>query len=140
MPTPMPSFNSELATRGHEILALLVQEAQVHDFYTTGTLFGAATSEPRASISVPLTTWDTLPDENRTALAHYVASLVEEMRANPLVHSQIPEDAPAADLIRSYAQSMGPRSWVIFGGRVDGQDILTDTAVASGAEIELSSN
>ena len=65
---------------------------------------------------------------------------VEVMRADPLGQSQIPAEAPAADLIRSNARNMGPGSWVIYGGRVDGQDILTDTALASGAESDLTAS
>jgi len=133
-PSPPPSFDAQLAAQGKELHARLLSEASVHEFYLAGSLFGAVTPEPRASIAVPLDAWKALGGDERAELMHYAASLVEPMRKDPFAFCQIPTSAPAAGMVRENAGKMGPWSWVIHGGRLDGRDILTDEAVASGAE------
>ena len=91
-------------------------------------------TEPKASIAVPVDAWNALADDERAELMHYAASLVEPMRRDPLAFCQIPASTPIAGTVRENASKMGPRSWVIHGGRLDGRDVLTDEAVASGAE------
>jgi hypothetical protein len=134
---PPPSFDVQLAAQGKELHARLLAESNVHEFYLAGSLFGAVTSDPKASIAVPMGAWTTLGDDERAELMHYAASLIEPMRKDPLAYCQIPASAPAAGMVRENAGKMGPRSWVIHGGRLDGRDILTDEAVASGAENPL---
>lgn len=137
-PSPPPRFDVQLAARGKELHSRLLSEASVHEFYLAGSLFGAVTPEPKAAIAVPLDAWNVLGDDERAELMHYAASLVEMMRKDPLTFSQIPASAPAARMVGENANKMGPRSWVIHGGRLeregDSFDILTDEAVASGAE------
>lgn len=135
-PPPPPSFDAQIAAKGKELHARLLAETNVHEFYLSGSLFGAVTPEPKASIAVPMNTWKALGGDERAELMHYAASLVEPMRRDPLAFCQIPASAPAAGMVRENASKMGPRSWVIHGGRLDGSDILTDEAVASGAEDE----
>lgn len=134
---PPPSFDAQLAAEGKELHARLLAEANVHEFYLSGSLFGAVAPEPKASIAVPMDTWKALGDDERAELMHYAASLVEPMRRDPLAFCQIPASAPAAGMVRENAGKMGPRSWVIHGGRLDGSDILTDEVVASGADNPL---
>lgn len=141
MPTPPPpSFDANLAAQGKELHARLLTETNVHEFYRAGSLFGAVTREPKASIAVPMDAWKSLGDFERAELMHYAASLVEPMRKDPLIHSQVSASAPAAGMVRENASKMGPWSWVIHGGQLDREgetgsfDILTDVAVASGAE------
>lgn len=143
-PVPKPaSFDPDLAARGSELHLHLLKIAEVHSSYGAGSLFGALSIEPKASIAVPLQAWKSLGDEDRLALMHYAASLVEPMRAQPLNYCQIPIEAQAANIVRVNARGMGPESWVIHGGQLEreGQsgpfDILTDGPVASGAEDEL---
>jgi hypothetical protein len=140
---PLPSFDAQLAAQGKELHASLLAEANVHEFYRAGSLFGSVTREPKASIAVPLDAWRALNDDERAELMHYAASLVESMRKDPLTYSQIPASAPAAGMVRENASMMSPRSWVIHGGRLNREsgtgsfDILTDEAVASGLEYVL---
>lgn len=137
---PHPSFDVQLAAQGKELHARLLAEANVYEFYRSGSLFGSVTPEPKASIAVPLDAWKALNDDARAELMHYAASLVESMRKDPLTYSQIPASAPAAGMVQENANRMSPRSWVIHGGRLDREsgtgsfDILTDEVVASGAE------
>lgn len=138
-PTPV-TFDPSLAARGRELHARLIEEAGVHGSYRVGTLFGAVTSKPRAAIAVPLDAWKALSVGEQAELMNYAASLVEPMRVDPLAYCKIPSSAPAASIARKNAHAMGPRSWVIHGGRIDGQDILTDEAVASGEESSLSAH
>jgi len=133
----MPGFDPQLAAQGRDLHAHILSQETVHDCYLLGTLSGAATPEPKASIMVPLDAWKTLNDADRLGLMHYAASLVEPMRKNPFAYCQIPATAPAADMVRKNAGKMGPRSWVIYGGLLDGSDILTDEALASGADNPL---
>lgn len=136
-----PNYDHRLASKGRELHARLLNEAHVHSFYIDGSLFGAATPEPRASICVPAGAWTRLDDDERASLKHYAASLVAPMMGEPLRFAQIPDHAPAAEALRRNAASMTPDSWVIFEGRlkeVEGDegnfDILTDKPVASGSD------
>ncbi len=136
-------FDAGLAAQGRDLHARLLAEANVHEFYRAGSLFGAVTPQPKSAIAVPLSAWESLGDGDQDALMHYAASLVERMRANPLTYCQISASAPAAGLVRENARAMGPRSWIIHGGRLhrEGEsgpfDILTDEEVASGVDNPL---
>lgn len=144
-PTPPPpaSFDTQLAARGKELHARLLAENDVHESYRAGSLFGGVTPEPKASIAVPLDAWRALGDDGRAVLMHYAASLVEPMSKDPLAYCQIPASTPAASMVQENARAMGPRSWLIHGGRLEREggtgpfDILTDEAVASGADNTL---
>ncbi len=139
-PPPPPIFDTQLAAQGKELHARLLAENDVHEFYQAGSLFGAVTPEPKASIAVPLDAWKALGDDERAVLMHYAASLVEPMSKNPLSYCQIPASTPAAVMVEENARAMGPRSWLIHGGRLEREggagpfDILTDEVVASGAD------
>lgn len=139
--SPTAAFDPELAARGRELHARLLRAAGVDPSYAAGSLFGAVTAEPRAAIAVPEDAWKALSEDERECLRHRAASLVEPMRADPLAHFGISPDAPAAALVRANARRMGPRSWVIHAGEVEGRfggrDVRTDREVASGGEDEL---
>jgi hypothetical protein len=118
----------------------LLAENDVDEFYRAGSLFGAVTPEPKASIAVPLDAWKALGDDERSVLMHHAASLVEPMRKDPLSYCQIPASTPAAAMVQENVRAMDPRSWLIHGGRLEREggtgpfDILTDETVASGAD------
>ncbi len=136
-PSQPPSFDAQLAAKGKELHARLLSDANAYDWYLSGSLLGAVTADPKASIAVPLDAWNEISDEERDELMHYAASLIEPMRRDPLAFCQIPASAPVAGMVLENAGRMGPRSWVIYGGRLDGSDILTDEVVASGANHQL---
>jgi len=142
-PAPAPSFDAECAASGEKLHGRLLDEADVAESYRVGTLFGAMTQEPQASIAVPLDAWESLNDDERSELMHYAASLVEPMRTDPLTYGQIRASAPAASMVRENVNAMTPLSWVIHSGRLelaegsDSFNILTDEAVASGRDNHL---
>lgn len=142
-PPAVAAFDAARAATGKELHARLLAAANVDEFYLTGSLWGELMPEPKASIAVPLDAWRALGEDERAALMHYAASLVERMKADQPTYSHVSTGAPAWSMARANVERMGPRSWVIFGGRLhrDAEagpfDILADEVVASGADRAL---
>jgi hypothetical protein len=103
-------------------------------FYRRVLLYGAGTLEPLAVIHVPEPDWTDLSGDQRDLLGSYVASHVDAVTAQPFAFSDIPEDAPAARLIRLNVARMSTTSWGILVGRLtdDGRDIYSDRMAVTG--------
>jgi hypothetical protein len=142
-PPAVAAFDATRAATGKDLHARLLGAANVDEFYLKGSLWGELMNEPKASIAVPLDAWRALGDNERAALMHYTASLVERMKADQPTYGLVSADAPAWSMARANVERMGPRSWVIFGGRLHRDadagpfDILADGVVASGADRAL---
>ncbi|MFZ2445556.1 MAG: hypothetical protein WAW37_04300 [Syntrophobacteraceae bacterium] len=121
--------------QGRQIyLRILNSHPNIDSFYQKPTLWGGMTATPLAVISVPITDWEALSENERKLLSEYAASLVDDVKGDPFGNSPIPAKAPAAPKIRENASRMTPKSWGIMAGRIsdDGRDILSDKIVRSG--------
>ena len=140
-PSPSPQQpreappDAELAAKGKALhTTILDRHPKIDAFYREPSLWGAASPEPLAVITVPESDWATLAPEEIEALKAYASSQVNGVRSAPLAKSGIPANAPAAPLVRQNAALMGASSWGIMVGRIsdDGRDILSDRIATRG--------
>ncbi len=75
-------------------------------------------SDPLVEITIPTKDWNSLSEADREFLAKYVSSLVNEVKANPFVYSNIPASAPIAPRIRQSVSNMTSDSWIIHEGEL----------------------
>jgi hypothetical protein len=127
--------DQELAAKGKALhSAILDRHPKIDGFYREPSLWGAASPDPLAVITVPESDWATLAPDEIEALKAYASSQVNGVRSAPLAKSGIPATAPGAPLVRQNATLMGASSWGIMVGRIsdDGRDILSDRVATRG--------
>jgi hypothetical protein len=120
-------------------LRILARHSKLDKFYQLPDLFGGLTNSPKVTIYIPIVDWEKMTSREQDLLAAYASSLIKTVQSNPLKYARIPENAPAAQQIRSNAMRIGEKSWQILGGELssDGRDIMADSTLRAGTMIAI---
>lgn len=115
-------------------LHILARNKKIDKFYREPFVWGSGTNRPLCCISVPVRDWESLPESKKQTLAHYAASLVGKVKANPFKYAGVKANAPAALAVRGNIAGMTDDSWCIMTGAIspDGRDIGADQIARSG--------
>jgi hypothetical protein len=126
-----PKASSDINEGRNLHLRILSHHSKLDKFYQSPDLFGGLTDSPKVTIYVPVVDWKKMTAKEQDLLSAYASSLIKTVQSNPLKYARIPENAPAAQQIRSNAMRMDEKSWQIIAGALspDGRDIMADGRV-----------
>lgn len=129
-----PKASSDINEGRNLHLRILSHHSKLDKFYQSPDLFGGLTDSPKVTIYVPVVDWKKMTAKEQDLLSAYASSLIKTVQSNPLKYARIPENAPAAQHIRSNAMRMDEKSWQIIAGALspDGRDIMADSTVRAG--------
>ena len=127
------------AEEGYELHRQILDRCpETGEFYRNPFVWGAGTSTPLCCILVPINDWDSLPDGKKDLLAHYAASFVDRVKADPFRYMSILESSPVAPLLRANVQKMTVDGWgIVVGYIADGSRDIRSAHIAKSGITEI---